>query len=94
MFNFELSGVAALITSGVRGAGASSFGRVVKGRTLVFSTAGKGIMTDDQTSSLWDTATGNCFEGPMKGEVLGIVPGMISFRSSWQVFFPEGKLVE
>ena len=52
------------------------------------------MMTDDQTSSLWDTATGNCFEGPMKGEVLGIVPGMISFRSLWQVFFPEGKLVE
>ena len=94
VFNFELAGSVGLITSGARGAGASSFDRIVKGQTLVFSIVGKGIMTDDRTSSLWDTRTGKCFEGPMKGEILRVIPGMISFRSAWEVFFPEGKLLE
>ncbi len=94
VFNFELAGYAVLITSGHRGAGASSFGRMVNGRTLVFSTAENGLMTDDRTSSRWDTVTGKCFEGPMKGEALSIIPGMISFRSAWEAFFPEGRLVE
>ena len=70
------------------------FGRMVNGRTLVFSTAENGLMTDDRTSSRWDTVTGKCFEGPMKGEALSIIPGMISFRSAWEAFFPEGRLVE
>jgi hypothetical protein len=38
--------------------------------------------------------TGECLGGKLKGTVLSILPGTISFRTAWEAFFPEGRIVE
>ena len=83
-----------LITAGEKGVCARAFSRKLKGEILVFSASGKGVMTDDRTSSRWDVTTGECLGGKLKGTVLSVLPGTISFRTAWEAFFPEGRIVE
>ena len=94
VFNFESAGHVVLITAGEKGVRARAFNRKLKGEILVFSASGKGVMTDDRTSSRWDVVTGECLGGKLKGTVLSVLPGTISFRTAWEAFFPEGRIVE
>ena len=94
VFNFESAGHLVLVTAGEKGTRARAFNRKLKGGVCSFSAAGQGVMTDDRTFSRWDVATGECLEGKLKGTVLTILPGTLSFRSAWQEFFPEGRIFE
>lgn len=44
------------------------------------------VLSSDGT--LWDLKSGIALEGPLKGEILTIKPGIISFASSWRFFYP------
>ncbi len=94
VFNFEAGGHLLLATAGSRGIRARVFNRRIKGEVYSFSEARRGVMTDDRTSSRWDVATGECLDGKMKGAVLNVLPGTVSFRSAWRDFFPDGRIFE
>lgn len=58
------------------------------GRELTFDLAGligsNFVMKDQQTGSRWQQATGECFEGPMKGRKLEPYPFLITTWGEWR----------
>ena len=54
--------------------------------TLEFEAAEDGKVVDTATRSLWVPATGHCVSGDLKGKSLRLIPGIISFRNTWQAF--------
>ena len=65
----------------------------IDGQTLVMDYAANVnmnfVMRDRQTRSLWQQATGEGYEGPLKGRRLAIYPFVISTWSEWRSEHPE-----
>ena len=53
-----------------------------------------GRLTDRQTRSIWDVATGLSVEGPHKGELLKQVPYISAFDWAWEDFYPHSAFFE
>ena len=62
--------------------------RHVDGKTLQFAWK-SGKLTDVETGSTWDLVTGTATTGPMKGKVLPLMPGIVSYTAQWLGFHPE-----
>lgn len=65
------------------------FDRRVKGKTLSFTVSSNGDMTDG-TESTWNLS-GECTNGPLKGEKLQSLQAYQEFWHSWQTFHPGTK---
>ena len=77
----------------------------VDGRKLTFERSGNRgsnfYMSDSETGSHWQQIGGDCFEGPMKGKRLTMVPFLLTTWSEWRdehpqtlVLVPEEKYQE
>ncbi len=64
------------------------YSRQVAGRVLNFDFQ-DGKLVEQKTGTLWEPLTGKALEGPLSGEVLKPLPGVISFRKAWEIFHPE-----
>ena len=51
-----------------------------------------GSLVDDQTGSTWDPRSGLAREGKYQGQALQQLPSFSIFESSWEDFYPEGKI--
>jgi hypothetical protein len=62
------------------------------GRVLTFQPKGRDLVIDDQTHSTWDTITGRAVSGPLKGQRLMPVAGVIAFREKWERLHPRTEV--
>ena len=67
--------------------------RLLGGRDLEFILREERL-TDTETQSTWDQATGNATQGPLRGEVLRRVPYITSFDWAWEDFYPHSDFYE
>lgn len=51
-------------------------------------------LVDLETGTTWDPVRGIALAGPLKGEVLDLLPGFTSFRNDFFTFWPDGRLWE
>ncbi len=62
------------------------------GRQLTFTLTGvRGdnlVMQDEQTSSHWQQATGEAFDGPLRGKRLPLMPFVVTSWSKWRADHP------
>jgi len=65
---------------------------VLEGNLYTFKKQ-NGIISDDQTGSLWDI-TGRCYEGKMKGSQMDIVTHSNHFAFAWLAFFPDSEIYQ
>jgi hypothetical protein len=65
-----------------------TFLRVQRNRTLTFILR-EGLLIDEQTRSIWDLRRGLATAGPLRGEVLRVVPHNSSFDWAWRDFYPH-----
>ncbi len=104
VLNFQQQGSGFLVTFASRSTAAQLFERSLDGRTLTFlsmpdgaTTDGdreNGRMTDEQTGTVWDRATGVAVDGPLKGRSLKQRVGMPAYAAAWKVFHPESREVQ
>ena len=59
--------------------------RSAGGTTLTFMVEGE-AMVDAETGSRWDPNRGMAVDGPLKGEILQLVPSLSSFDWAWKDF--------
>ena len=90
---------ALLFTFSEKGKRVQVFSRAIDGKPLEFtgqtsSTLKHDTIIDSETKSTWNLVTGECTKGPHKGRKLQPIAGTISFKRAWQVFFPDGKMLE
>ena len=68
------------------------FSRVVQDQDdLRFLVDAGGQVTDQQTGSVWDTASGTAVEGPLAGVLLQPLPYVSSFDWAWEDFYPHSR---
>ncbi len=48
-------------------------------------------MVDLETGSSWNPTTGEAIEGTLKGSKLKALPGIPSYRRTWETFYPDSK---
>ncbi|MCH8887572.1 MAG: DUF3179 domain-containing protein [SAR324 cluster bacterium] len=68
--------------------------REVEGRVLRFGHQGmlyheSFVMYDHQTGSLWVSATGEAFHGPLKGTRLKFIPSTVTTWEAWKKSYPH-----
>lgn len=63
------------------------YDRRLNGETLKFAAADDAFT--DESGSKWNPATGKCVSGPHEEKVLKLIPGIVSYRHTWQAFHPE-----
>ncbi len=51
-----------------------------------------GVIVDLETGSEWDPVRGVARSGPLKGEVLGVLPGFTAFQRDIPTFWPEARM--
>ncbi len=66
------------------------FSRWVGDRVLTLQREGDRIV-DWETGTVWDVATGRALEGPLQGEILGILPSFTAFESDARTFWPDAR---
>ncbi len=72
---------------------AHCFSRKLEGWTLTFQTTdAPRRMRDGETGSVWDSKTGVCLEGELKGRELRDFPAIVSFRRAWLTFHPDSRV--
>ncbi len=64
--------------------------RAVGGRVLTFAWSG-GRLTDGETGSHWEVLTGKAVDGPLAGQELTPLPGLVSYRDAWRQFYPRSE---
>ena len=67
------------------------FLRDLPGAVLEFKWAG-GELTDKQTGTRWDPASGVGIEGPLRGEVLKELPYSSAYEWAWRDFYPHTEV--
>jgi hypothetical protein len=72
--------------------------RRLEGRTLSFGYAGmlyheSFVMYDRQSDSLWVSATGRAFFGPMQGKRLRMVPSTVTSWANWKRTYPHTRVL-
>ncbi|UCG24070.1 MAG: DUF3179 domain-containing protein [Chloroflexota bacterium] len=65
----------------------------VGGQQLTFSPAEEdGLLSDDQTGSLWQVSTGKAIDGPLEGQRLGRLAAPLVFWFAWSDLQPKGDV--
>ncbi len=64
------------------------FSRKVGDKELTFEGGAKGIR-DKETGSAWEPTSGRATAGPLKGEYLAPLNGIVSYRDVWVKFHPK-----
>lgn len=91
---FTIDDTSLLITYSENGKRVQAFDAQVNGKTLQFALGKNGTLTDAATSSVWDMVSGKALSGTMKGKHLTVLPGTISYRKAWKMFYPDERVVE
>lgn len=66
------------------------YSRKVGDKELTFEGGEKGIR-DKETGSIWEPTTGRATAGPLKGEHLTPLHGIVSYREVWAKFHPKSE---
>jgi len=69
------------------------FSRRLNDQVITLSVQGDAV-TDVETGSVWDVATGRAISGPLAGEVLEPLPASTVFPKDFLTFWPNGTLWE
>lgn len=93
LLNLELEGEPLLLTFDKKSTSARLFSRRIDGRALKFVQKPDGSVTDGQTGSTWNRATGMAVKGKLKGKSLESRVGIVSFTRKWQEFHPDSRSV-
>jgi len=80
-----------LVYADARSRRVQTFLRRLREQTLTFTRRG-GRLVDERTGSTWDPVTGIALEGPLRGEVLRVVPHNSSFDWAWLDFYPHTEI--
>ncbi len=109
VLNIQRPGGDLLVTFDSRSTAAQLFERTLDGRTLTFSAVAdvatpgvattdsaqeSGRMTDEQTGTVWDRASGVAIAGPLTGRNLKQRVGMPAYAAAWKVFHPDSHEVQ
>lgn len=94
VINHEFEGTPIVAAVDREGGGTAIFRRTVNGKVLEFESVDNMTMTDTESSSVWDKASGRAVSGPMSGTQLEPYPYIISFWFAWTDFYPETDLYE
>lgn len=73
--------------------GAAAFKRSLDGRTLDFVAVGGDRLTDAQTGSTWDPATGEAIAGTLAGRSLARLNARRAYWFVWAAFRPETEIL-
>jgi hypothetical protein len=70
------------------------YAREARGQTLTFCVSGKLwesslVMLDSETKSLWSHLLGEAMSGPLEGEVLEVIPSLITDWKTWKTKHPD-----
>lgn len=73
------------------------YARNVQGRTLTFELwpgllRGDLVMRDRETGSLWSQLTGRALDGPLRGQLLRLLPTSVVSLQSWQQLHPGSEV--
>lgn len=90
--NLEVDGDPLLLAFDVESQSPTLFSRQLAGLTHRFRLE-VGALKDEKTGSLWNSSTGECIGGELKGRSLDHVIGIVSFTRSWFDFHPDTELV-
>ncbi len=93
VLNLELTKSTIVVTFDQASTAAHLFSSMVDGRTLQFVADKQGRMKDTQTNSIWNRNTGMAVEGPLSGQRLKQLAGIVSYARTWKVFHPDSKSV-
>ena len=52
-----------------------------------------GEVVDQQTGSIWNGVTGEATAGELAGRRLRMLPALVSYRQTWQTFYPESRIL-
>jgi len=85
--NDKLGEEPVLVTFQAKTRTATIYRRTVEGRSLSFHYE-EGRLTDEETSSVWNLATGHAVAGPLRGTSLSPLPSTVAYRKNWEAFFP------
>jgi len=66
------------------------FSRVLDDRTVLLEIR-DGRLVDIETGTVWDPVRGIGLEGPLQGEVLGLLPGVPAFEKDVDTFWPNAR---
>ena len=91
--NDQLNDVPLLVVFDSPSSTAFLYDRRLADRTLSFAMR-DGKLLDDETKSVWDALTGQATAGPLKGQQLKPLAGVVSFRRAWTIFHPSTRLWE
>ena len=94
VINHEFEGTPIVAAVDREGGGAAIFRRTVDGQVLEFESLDGTTMTDTESSSVWDKASGLAVSGSMKGTQLETHPFILSFWFAWTDFYPDTDLYE
>lgn len=77
----------------------AAWDRRIAGETLRFETTGALwrdtlVFRDRETGSLWTAATGRAIAGPLAGESLRAVPGIVTRGDRWEEVHPESLYLD
>jgi len=90
LLNDEVDGAKLLVVFEERSGTGRLYGRTLDGQVLSFVERG-GAVVDKQTGSTWDQRHFHANAGPLAGEQLKPLPGVVSFRRAWEAFHPESS---
>jgi len=68
------------------------FDRSVNGTSYTFFDNGDGTLSDEETGSIWDAATGEATEGPLAGSMLARVKSTAVFWFGWKDWYPTTRV--
>ena len=89
--NLDVADAPVLVTFNPDTSAAAIFSRSVDGTNHTFLPTGMGVVKDAETESTWNSTTGKATSGPLAGSSLTHMPGLMSYRSSWQTFHPGSR---
>lgn len=91
--NDNLGDTALLVVFDSPSSTAFLYDRRLTDRTLSFGMH-DGKLLDNETKSTWNAHTGQATAGPLKGQQLKPLAGVVSFRRAWKIFHPTTRLWE
>lgn len=91
--NDKLGDVPLLVVFDSPSSTAFLFDRRLADRTLSFAMQ-DGRLLDNETKSSWNALTGQATAGPLEGQQLKPLAGVVSFRRAWKIFHPTTRLWE
>jgi hypothetical protein len=89
--NDAVGGIPVVVYANPDDRAAHIFVRSLGDRVLTFRWQ-NGRLTDNETDTVWDTATGLAVEGALRGELLQEVPYTTSYLWAWRDFFPRSEV--